>query len=307
MAYWVAADAGLLDELVHRRQLAPLWPVTGVAMAALLLLGPWVWPGILVGALVSNLLIGSPLPVVLGTTFGNTLAPVCGYLMLRRVGFHNQLDRLRDAFALVFLGAFTSTLISATVGSVAIVFFGPIPVNGFWSTWMLWWTGEALGVLIVTPLLLVIRSIGWPRGVPWQRWVEAAALLAGTFLAIGIALRTLDILFVAFPFLIWAGFRFQLAGTAPCALIASALAVDAAAHGYGPFANEGLLTDMILLQIFNGSIALTALLLAVIITERNRANQEIERTVRQLVDVIDRLGRRGEAGNPADRWQQHRE
>ncbi|MGO4420409.1 MASE1 domain-containing protein, partial [Streptomyces sp. MCAF7] len=97
------------------------------------------------------------------------------------------------------------------------------------------------------------------------------------------------LLFLVFPFLIWAALRFQLAGAAPCSLIVSVCAIQATAAGAGPFAGHTLLARMVTLQAFNGSTALTALLLSAIIAERNRTRQQIELICTQLAEVVVRL------------------
>ena len=94
--YYGAAELGLLQQLV-RGQVTPLWPPSGIALASLLLLGPRVWPGIALGAFLVNVTLGPSAPAVLAIAAGNTLAPVCSYVLLRRAGFRNELNRLRDA------------------------------------------------------------------------------------------------------------------------------------------------------------------------------------------------------------------
>ena len=109
----------------------------------------------------------------------------------------------------------------------------------------------------------------WQRGgdVPLLRGqpnrvlpVAAAAvvLVGGSFVVVLVGARTLGVLFLAFPFLGWAALRFQLAGAAPDHS-RRWFAIDAAVRGYGPFAGDDLLTNMITLQLYNGSVALSAL------------------------------------------------
>lgn len=296
VTYYLTARLGLLQELV-RGQVTPYWPPTGVALVALLVLGLRVWPGIALGALVLNATIGSSLAAAPIITVGNTLAPVCAYLLLRRVGFRTEIDRRRDAVALVFLGAFAGMLISATIGSAALALTGAIPSGDFGPTWSVWWTGDAMGVLVVTPFLLVIRrNRHVPRGLPWHRWVEAAGLLASTLLVTVLAMRSpYELPFLVFPFLIWAALRFQMIGTAPCVLIASTVAIVAAAHESGPFARHDLFTSMVTLQAFNGSVALTGLVLSAVIAERNDAHEQVELAVVQLTTLLGRLSRRGKS------------
>ncbi|MFE6666046.1 MASE1 domain-containing protein [Streptomyces sp. NPDC057697] len=287
--YYATARLGLLQQLV-RGQVTPLWPPTGIALAALLVLGVRSWPGIALGALAVNITIGPSVLPVLVIAVGNTVAPLCSCLLLRRAGFRNELDRLRDALALVFLGALAGMLISATAGTGALVLSGALRSSDFWPTWSVWWTGDAMGVMVVTPFLLALRRARWPYDVGPARWAEAAALavctVAVTLLVTDIAGASL--LFLVFPLLIWAAFRFERAGAVCCALGVSTLTILAAGRMTGPFAHHVLLTNMITLQAFIGSIALTSLLLAAVVTERNSTYREIKRLCSQLAGKVTR-------------------
>lgn len=289
-AYYGAAKLGLLLALV-RDQVTPLWPPTGIALVCLLLWGLRLWPGIALGAFLVNISFGPSMTAVTLIAVGNTLAPVCAYLLLRLVGFHVGLRRLRDALALVFLGAFASMLVSATVGSVTLIGSGALPPSQFWATWSVWWTGDAMGVLVVAPLLLAVTTTHLPWRTHPQRWAEAAALLGSTLVLTVLATRSsgYPLLFLVFPPLIWAALRFQLSGAAPCALVVSTMAILAAAARSGPFTSLDVLSTMITLQAFNGSVALTGLLLATVTTERNQAQQMVERACIQLADAVAKL------------------
>jgi integral membrane sensor domain MASE1 len=294
-AYYLAARAGLLLELV-RGQVTPLWPPTGIALVGLLVLGLRAWPGITLGALLVNAPLGPSLPAVAMIAVGNTLAPVCGYLLLRRIGFRDQLDRLKDVLTLVFLGALISTLISAGMGAGALVLAGAVPSDAFWPTGSVWWTGDAMGVLVVAPVLLVARSWRWPRRVRPHRWIEAAALLVSTAAVTAlVAGSTFLLLFLVFPFLVWAALRFHEQGAAVCTLIVSVITIHAAVVGAGTFGQHDLLSNMVTLQAFNGSAALTALLLAAVIHERDQAHRDLERAAAQLTEVVTQLSRRASA------------
>jgi integral membrane sensor domain MASE1 len=289
--YYGSAKLGLLQQLV-RGQVTPLWPPTGIALASLLLRGPRVWPGIALGALLVNAPLGPSVPAVIAIVAGNTLAPICSYALLRRAGFRIELSRLRDVLALIFLGAFAGMLVSATIGSGTLALAGVVGADGFWPTWSVWWTGDAMGVLVVTPVLLVLRSARWPKAPP-SRWAEGFLLLVATA-CVGLAGNgSTSLMFLGFPLLIWAAFRFQLAGAAPCALAVSTFTIVDAARGSGPFAGQDLLTSMITLQAFNGSSALTALLVAAAVSERNQAQEEISRTCGYLAGMVAKISAGG--------------
>ncbi|WP_372498813.1 MASE1 domain-containing protein [Streptomyces purpurascens] len=286
--YYGSAELGLLQQQV-RGQVTPLWPPSGIALAALLLRGPRVWPGIALGAFLVNIALGPSFLAVLAIAAGNTLAPVCSYALLRRAGFRSGMNRLRDALALIFLGAFTGMLVSATVGTGTLVLTGVLDAGEFWATWSVWWTGDAVGVLAVTPVLLLLRSARRPQGAPLSRWVEGILLVAGTICVGFVETSATPLLFLGFPLLVWAAFRFGLAGAAPCALAVSTFAIIAAAQNTGPFAGHDLFTNMITLQAFNGSVSLTALLLGAAVNERAQTEREIALACGQLAEMVTKI------------------
>jgi diguanylate cyclase (GGDEF)-like protein len=284
-AYYIGARIGLQQQLV-RGQVTPLWPPTGIALVCLLVFGGRIWPGISLGALLVNAPIGPSVWAVVAIVAGNTLAPLCAYWMLRRAGFRTELDRLRDGLSLVLFGALAGMLVSATIGSGALLAADAISASDFWTVWSVWWTGDAMGVLVITPLLLFLRTARWPRGVLVRWWVEAGALFVTAVIVTAAVTRArVDLLFLIFPVLIWAALRFQLGGATLCVLIVSGLTIRAAAVGSGPFVGHDLLVKMTTLQAFNGSVALTGLLLAAITTERNTAFGTLERAYRRLSDA----------------------
>ncbi|MDQ0840751.1 integral membrane sensor domain MASE1 [Streptomyces sp. V1I6] len=290
-AYWAGGRIGLLQQVVvEGAVVTPLWPPTGISLACLLWMGARVWPGILLGALLTIATIDSVGLATLGILAGNTFAPLAAYLMLRRVGFRTGLDRLRDGLALVFLGALGGMLVSATFGACTLVLSGALPLGEFWPVWSAWWAGDAMGVLVITPLLLVLRRARLPRDTRAWWWTEAVALGLASVAVTLLATRvSLSLLFLVFPMLIWAALRFQLPGSAPCALLISVLAISAATDGMGPFAGRSVLEVMVVLQALNGCAALTGLLLASVVTEQIAVRRKIEKACADLAEVVEQL------------------
>ncbi|HET9137721.1 MASE1 domain-containing protein [Actinophytocola sp.] len=289
VAYYLGARFGLALAVVNG-QVTPLWPPTGIGLACLFLLGPGCWPGITIGALAANLPLGPNPPAVLMISVGNTLALVCAYVLLRRVGFRVQLDRLRDALELVFLGACGAMLVSATIGTGTLVLAGDLPPGAYWPTWLVWWAGDALGVLVITPVVLTVGRTRWRWPGSWLRLVEALCLPAGIIGVFALARETATpVFFLAFPLLIWAALRFQHRAAAPCALIMSVGAAVGVVRGVGAFAELDLAARMVTLQAFNASTSLTALLLSAVTIQRNDALRAVERAVEQLSQAVAAL------------------
>ena len=271
LAYWFAASLSLRLALVHG-QVTPIWPPTGIALVAILVFGRRVWPAVFLAALAVNLPIG---PTPLGAAFiaaGNTLAPLTAGALLQRAHFRIELDRLRDAAAIILLGALAAMTISATVGSSVLVLWGGVPLDSFWSTWAVWWTGDAMGVLLVAPFILsLLPNAKAPVPTPWT-----AAELVALLLVIGVVTfilfqNSLRLEYLVFPLIMLAAWRFRLRGAAPAALVASGVAIWAAVQGAGPFSDENLFQKMVTLQVFNVFLALTSFVLAAFIEARYRA------------------------------------
>ena len=273
VAYYVSARLGLELALVHG-QVTPVWPPTGIALVAILVFGVRVWPAVAVAAFAVNLPIG---PNPLGAACiaaGNTLAPLTAAALMKRAGFRLELDRLRDAAVIILLGALTGMAVSATVGSLVLVISGSVPGSNFAQTWAVWWTGDAMGVLLVAPFLLSF----WPQAgrpaLAWSRQIELAALLGAVAVVTVVAFQNrFRLEYLVFPLIAYAAVRFRLRGAAPAALIASGVAVWAAVNGTGPFAEENLLQKMVTLQGFNVFVALASFVLASYVDTRDREEQ----------------------------------
>jgi integral membrane sensor domain MASE1 len=144
--YCLAAALGFQLAVVAK-QVTAVWPPTGIALAAILIYGYRVWPAITVSAFLVNYLTGEPWQTALTIGIGNTLEAVVGAYLLKRLGFHNALERLKDVLALIALAAMFSTTISATVGVISLCGAGIASWSSFGSVWLVWWVGDALGNL----------------------------------------------------------------------------------------------------------------------------------------------------------------
>lgn len=269
MAYYVGARLGLGLSLVEHN-VTPLWPPTGVAVAAFVLLGRGMWPAVAAAAFLVNLPI-TVNPLAAGVTAtGNVLAPLLAVALLERFGFQRQLDRQRDAL-LVVASALGSGLVSAFIGTATLAVSGTIGRAEVVGAFAVWWTGDAMGVLLVAPVLLAVPLI-WeePRWTARQ-WLEAV-LIAGSVAVVAVAgmRASLPVLFPMLPLLAVVAWRLQLRGAAPAALVASIATTWSATHGTGLFAHGSLLERMLTLQAFNATVALMSFVLASVVTERRR-------------------------------------
>src|SRR5262249_23530072 len=140
--YFGLAKFGLTMAFVTE-QVTAVWPPTGLALAALVVFGYRVWPGIALGAFLANATATQPLGTAAGVALGNTLEALLGaWLLTRVVGFDQALERVRDVFGLVVLAAGVSTLVSATIGAASLCLGGVKPWTAYPAIWGVWWLGD---------------------------------------------------------------------------------------------------------------------------------------------------------------------
>ena len=285
--YFGAAKLGLLAA-VAQKVVSSAWPPTGVALATLLLFGVRFWPGIALGAFLLNWTSGVPAAGAAGIAAGNTLEAVTAVLLLRRVAdFRPSLAGLRDVFALVTLAALVSPLVSATIGVLSLWASGMIERAAAGHLWFVWWSGDAMGDLLIAPLLLAwahARRTRWPPA----RAAEAGVLLVSLLGLTAVLLRppTGDE-YAIFPLIIWAALRFGVLGSATASGIVAALTIWFTVHGQGSFVGSTPTHDLLLLQMYLALLSVTGLVLAAMTTERRQAEQaarESEQRYRTLLE-----------------------
>jgi signal transduction histidine kinase len=321
--YFAAAKAGLLLATVGA-QVTLVWPPTGIALAALLLGGSRLWPGVALGATLVNASTGVSLATACGMGTGNTLEALIGAGLLRHLGVQPSLERLRDVFALVALAAGLSTIVSATIGVTSLVLGGVIPRTAAMPAWGTWWLGDALGDVVVAPAVLVwtahcaLRALPGPprvRGGPgsgeaagpwrtmgWRRTVEAAVLLVAVVTVsqtvfggwFGVTrLYGLPLVYLVFPVALWATLRFGPPGAVVFTGVVSSIAIWGAVHATGPFVQGTILRyNLLNTQVFMGVVGVTVLILAAVVAERERAAAHVRALNVELEQrVVERTAR----------------
>jgi integral membrane sensor domain MASE1/anti-sigma regulatory factor (Ser/Thr protein kinase) len=280
VAYFAAAKLGL-GLAFSNDNVTAVWPPTGIALAALVLWGRNLWPGVLIGAFAANVTTDVPVYTAAGIAVGNTLEAVVGAWLLDRVGFRPTLLRLRDLFALVLLGAVISTAISATIG-VASLSIGDSLSDSAVKTWRLWWLGDMGGDLLVASAIFVLVT-HWPyRDLPGKA-VEAVVLMVG-LVAIELVVFTNDVpaTYLAFPIIVWAALRFLQPGATLASLIFAVIAVSFTGNEEGPFFRRSEDDGLLLAQSFSAIVGLTGLILAIVTYQRRRAERRASHLAHDL-------------------------
>ena len=175
--YIVAGKLGLSMAFLNASA-SPIWPPTGLALAAMLLVGYRLWPAVLVGAFVVNLTTAGTITTSAVIAAGNTLEAVAGAMIVRRFAAGTAaFELVPNIFRFTVFAAIPSTMISATVGVTCLAISHFVRWDLYGPVWMTWWTGDFVGDLVVAPLLIIWATA--PRStLTLPRLLEALALAA---------------------------------------------------------------------------------------------------------------------------------
>jgi signal transduction histidine kinase len=289
--YFAASKVGLRLAIVHPSATA-VWPGTGIALAAILLLGYQVWPGIFVSAFAVNLTTAGSIVSSLGIASGNTLEALLGaYLVTRFANGRRVFDRPEGIFKFFLLACVLATTLSASLGVASLSLTGFTLGMKLEPLWLTWWLGNMAGAILVTPCFLLWLS---PREAPSGRrplLLQTSAIVSLFLVAVIVFGDFLfpnasdyPLKFVCIPFVVWVAFELRPPAAALAILAFSAVSIGSALHAARGISipNESLLVT----QIFLGIVALTSLLVSVTVAERNRHEQTLQRAKSELEERV---------------------
>lgn len=286
LAYFCAGRFGLSLAFINPSASA-VWPPSGIALAAILLYGQRLWPGILLGAFVVNLPTQGSALTALGIAAGNTYEAIIGAaLVVWLANGPRAFDHTKYIVRYILLAGLLSTALGATIGTLTLHLGGFVGWGQLSTVWLTWWLGDAVGNLTIAPLLVMwLSQPVWP--VPSRQILEAAGLLTSivlvsTLLFVSNVPSGLE--YFALVPLLWGALRFGRRGAVTGAFVVSAIALWGTLRGYGPFATPTPYESLLLLQLFIATITMTALIVASVVSEQRRLEQRL-----RIKDSVSRI------------------
>ena len=274
----------------------PVWPPSGIALAAALMLDLRVWPGIWLGAAAANLTVQASILASGLIATGNTLeALAAAFLVQRFIGLPYRFERGEDVLKFVVL-LVPSAAIAASVGVTSLAAGGAVAWSDYFTNWWTWLGGDASGMIIVTPLILswVQREpIAWSAPARIERLCFWVLLLATVYAILDRAVLTLLGLaafphtYLLLPFIVWATFRFTQREVTAALTAVCALAVGYTVAGRGPFVSASLNVSLLSLLAFMSTVVATGLVVAAVVGERKRAVEQLRRRRDELVAKVE--------------------
>ena len=273
VSYVASARLGI-ELSVAQGVITPVWAPTGISIAALVLYGPRLWPAVALGALVANTTSGASGIEALFISVGNTLEAVVGSVLLRRADFRPALDRVKDVLSFVLIAAVASTAIAATNGVTTLWISGEVSGSDYGSRWLLWWIGDAMGALLVAPLILVFSTR------PWHRLANRSPLEGLVLLVTLVSVSSIVFLggqwrypHLLFPLLIWATLRFRQLGAVTSSFIVGAVAIAGAIQGTTPLGNDSTTEIVQILEALTAGVTVSLLILGAVLSEQRGREQ----------------------------------
>jgi signal transduction histidine kinase len=313
VVYFAAAKLGLSLASLHKN-VTPVWPPTGIAIASLLIFGRRLWPGVFLGALAVNVLTDLPVGFALGIATGNTLEALVACFLLQRVArWGNSLDSVADVMRFVGCASVLAPVVSATIGSASLCLGGAAEWSNFWSLWLTWWVGDGFGALIFTPFILSWRSPGQLSAqLNTGHWPEISVLLVLHALVVMVVfggwfpgpIKTYQLAYLCLPFLLWAALKFDLRIVTSAIVFMTTVAVWGARQGYGPFAETNPNLSLILLISFVGTSSLMTLVVAAVTNERRRAEADAVRGETERAELLRRESQARKEAEEASRLKE---
>ena len=316
----VFAAACLLGaELGHRlsfgdQSVTPFWPPCGLFLAALVSNPVSVWPRFLLVSFCADLFSGVwlhniPLPVSVAFYAGNAAEACVGAWLLRRfLGPNFSCSTPRELIGLSLWSAVLSTTISATTAIATMAISRPI--HDFWVEWRIWWASDALGILLVAPVLLLHTDV-WRRRESLSKRVRLVefTVVLGVLLALayyvfgGSTPQSNPFLMfpmlLTFPFLLWIGFRHGPRLAAVASFLMAVVVIRCTTLGRGPFvwATKSTVEQVTLVQVYLGINVLTVMLLSsaaaarslmeLVLRMREEAYRSLARVQQAILDAAN--------------------
>ncbi|MCO6442016.1 MAG: MASE1 domain-containing protein [Nitrococcus mobilis] len=281
-AYFLAVQIGRYFAL-PQTDFSLVWPVTGLALAVVYLLGRRFVVTVALAAFAAHFVLQRVVLAAAAAGLGAGVAAAVGAWLLHRSGFRPRIEQVGDVLRFVLFGALASSAVSSLVGSAVMYSAGMAPWQSFASLWWMCWVADMMGILLVGPVLTA-WAVDPGLAATARLRLEQGALLASVILAgwvvysdvlpSGLAMSK-PLSYCIFPLMIWAAVRCRPKEAALLLLVYAAIAVAYTNTGHGPFAGVALQEDFLSLHAHLGMLSLTTLLLASAMAERRAAEQAV--------------------------------
>jgi signal transduction histidine kinase/ActR/RegA family two-component response regulator len=271
------------------------WPVTGIAIAALMLYGYRLWPAVALAVFALYFSVGAGFFVSLGIASGATLESLAGvYFLKHYINFDPVTPRLRENVELIAM-ALVAPVIGVTLGVGSVWLGGTLPSGSVFSAVSSWWVADAFGILVLTPLLLKWLASPISKRTPMQYaelGIVTALALVISFFIFWVPQGPIDFDYLLFIPLTWAALRTGPRGITLAIFTVATAALFGTLLGHGSYSNN---QGLFYLQIYIGTLTALFLIFTIIIEERKRTQKILSQHVEELEAAVHKISSEDEA------------
>jgi|GEM_PF-694711 len=296
----VSAWFSLAQSSVYAVLVFPVWPATGIAIAAVWLFGYRIWPAIAAGIAGALLLQGqAPGAALFVATVQVTEASLACYLLRHFIKQASPLEQIRDVWLLTAIIGLVTAPLSASLGTGGLVLSNTLAGSDVARAWLYWWVANVTGGILIAPLCIA-WYLAVRNGVSRRRWLELALFAVGVA---GIGWLAFDprawlgagtlygLGFLPAPLVLWATLRHQQLGATLSVFALSIVAfVLVSAHVNSTalsVAERGRL--FIVTQLYFTVMSVFFLVVAALLFDRERVETQLRHQRRRLQTLLGNL------------------
>jgi signal transduction histidine kinase len=306
-AYYAGTRLGFLMT-PPQQAISVFWPPNAILLASLLLSPVQLWWVLLLAVLPAHLLAhlpnGIPVLTALGWFVSNTAEALIGAVCISRFARRESLfTTVQGLLVFLLFGVLLAPMATSLMDAAVVVTTGE--GKGYWMLASTRLFSNMLAQLTLVPMIMIFVQ----GGRDWLRQAGRACCIEGGLLALGIVLAGVlvfsgqnvspnnipALVYVPLPLLLWASLRFGLGGLSTSLLGIALISTWSGMHGRGPFNAPSMMENVLSLKVLLCVVAVPLMLLAAVISDRQRAEEMLRGVSGKLIDAQEkerqRIGR----------------
>lgn len=289
--YYLSGELGLMIDTGHQG-ITPLWPPSGVALFVILVFGKRFWPGIVIGISLLAFTHNIPLQAAIFGVVAQVLEAILGFYLFQFLNISLNLQRVQDVLRFL-VTAVVATLVSASLGSLGMVLAQGGEFSAYLFIWVMWWLGDAIGILVITSTLLVWRRRPIIRHETWAL-LELLVVYSGIVVIAGYSFGlytsstaiTPLLIYLIIPFVVWTSSRHLLHGATFASVLVSIMLFWGLQGGNSLFPGVAGIEHVLLEIAFIAITTATGLMIAALFHERKESEEKLQESHSELEQKI---------------------
>lgn len=295
---WIAIVYFLFGYLGHTMAIppgiaTPVWPASGFSVAMVLLFGKKSWLGIFLGTFlvtIEPIVYNQAVPMTylifwmsFSVGIGSLLQAIFAQWLINYT-VANNIWKSANTFLLFSISTPLICIVSSSIGVTSLYMTDVITLEYTTNTWITWWLGDTVGVLLITPLILLLQEDNYSVKNVFP--LIALYLILGliTLFSFGFFVNesySNYLVFLSWPILLVFALNYERIYTSLAILIVSAIAITLTYNYKGPFWLDDLNSSLILLQTYIIAISVTSMTIVTLVIKQKQTEQRLRAEIEE--------------------------